>query len=627
MVCLRGDPALAGVLGDTFPDAEEKDMLSIGVESNFVNSRDMEAEGDVTSTEVTDSHQVSAILGYQPADNLNTYLKFGTANLKQKFNWNVDRSQILKFEYGPFVSGGANLIHEFDNGFGVGVNSQISWWHTELDSVAGDNNPSATAEGSVNNYELLTTFYGKYRKDIGYNAWIVPYAGISLAYFRSDEDDAIEITDDTYVYSYGDTKNDEIVTLVAGLGVELADNWRFFLEGRFFDETAVSCGVKYAFDEGWRRPYKRRIALKQPVRDEGEYFLAEDYAAFPGWELTAELQGGGAEYEEHASSVDVDSKWNDFFGRVNLSLGNYDLERFEGGIKGSLFGTLEDTEKWYLNGSLYQNNDMYFTGGSFLAEAGIAIGDKEKPGMLIFTPLVGYGYNRNHFVRSNFVTSGTVSELGEVSEDYDVHYIDFGGKLNFVFNEKMLVDLRASCGVVVDNEADNSLLGTVDGHGGYIPKFDGKLKLVTGPDSSLNIGGFCEHQHLEGGTSGNVEWPDNDLLLWGFTLGATYKWGAGGSREPSYYQPPRRRDELKVVRLETVPERAAPPRVVRYIDSQKPVRRRIYATRPYREVTYRSNNGLEAVQRLDRLQALYNKGLVSRRKYIEEKGLILSTAQ
>jgi len=386
------------------------------------------------------------------------------------------------------------------------------------------------------------------------------------------------------------------------------DNWKAFLEGRFLAEKAITCGLTY----DWGASYRPEKPVYEAERKKNEYPVAP---LWPGWEFGVDFQGGEARYEEHASSVGVDSKWQEYFNRVNLSLGNYDLKRLEGGFKGSFFASLEDTEKWNLDGGLYQENTMDLSGGSFLAEVGWALGDGTKPSSdaLIFTPLLGYGYNRIQFTRSNFRVLGTVIPIGEVSEDYDVHYIDIGGKLNFTFDKNILFDLRSSCGIVFYNQASNSAIGSIDGDGGYIPKIEVRLRYLATPDFTLSIGGFFEQQHLEGGMSSSAEWPDNNLSHYGATVGGSYKWG-GDSGKRAVYRP-----MLQTVSME--PKRINRPSTNIAQEQPVPLESIVIAQAPVKESR---GNGLAPAERLDRLESFYKKGLVSKEKYVEEKRIILT---
>jgi outer membrane protein W len=240
--------AMAGQVGTSIPIAEKQGIgLSVGAEGNFVLDRDLEKTGALTSGKIEESNQVSANVNFQPTKFFNGYLKLGTGNLEEKFNWDVSRSQTIKFDYGLLSAGGANLMYDFGNNFGAGWDNQITWWHAEVDSVSGDHSPTVTSKGSVNNYDYQSTLYVKYTINTGDDNLLTPYVGACYSYFKSKIDKEIKIQDDTYIYTYGDIENDDKIGVVVGLNGNLGKSILLNLEGRFISETAVTINASYKF--------------------------------------------------------------------------------------------------------------------------------------------------------------------------------------------------------------------------------------------------------------------------------------------------------------------------------------------------------------------------------------------
>jgi len=240
--------ALAGQIGTSIPIVEKQGIgLSVGGEGNFVLDRKLEKSGSMTGGKIEESNQISANVNFQPVKFFNGYLKLGTANLEEKINWDVGRSQKIKFDYGLLSAGGANLMYDFGNNFGVGWDNQLTWWHAKADSVSGDNSPSITSKGSVNNYDYQSTIYGKYTIDVGNSNLITPYLGACYSWFKSAIDKEIKIQDSTYIYTYGDTKNDDKAGIVTGVNYSCGKHLLLNLEGRFISETAVTVNASYRF--------------------------------------------------------------------------------------------------------------------------------------------------------------------------------------------------------------------------------------------------------------------------------------------------------------------------------------------------------------------------------------------
>lgn len=239
---------LAASIGSSIPDSKHDAVsLSIGVEDNFVFERSIKESGSMTGGNAQNTNQAYAIATLQPADFLTLYGKLGVANLEEKFDWDINRSQTIKFDYGLLAGGGVNLLYNLDNGLGIGWDNQMSWWHTEANSVTGSNGPSFISKGSVNNLEAQSTIYTKYDLSLNEDSVFTPYVGASYSLFRSCIDKEIEIKDDLYVYTYGDAENKDNLGVVAGLNYKLGRNLLFGLEGHFLAETALTGRLTYKF--------------------------------------------------------------------------------------------------------------------------------------------------------------------------------------------------------------------------------------------------------------------------------------------------------------------------------------------------------------------------------------------
>lgn len=221
--------------------------VAVSVEDNIIFDRDLSSSGDVTGGEVSDSNQTYAKLALGLGDNFNVYGKVGIANLEYKINWDVSRSQTLKFDYGLLWGVGSSCLHEFENNFGVGVDVQFNMWYTDGDSISGSNNPVFIDKGSLKNGELQSSLYltYSYEADAGYT--IVPYVGGYYAEFKADVDDSIKFRDDVYEYTAGDLEEDDNIGILIGTSLLVSENLSFNVEGRFISETALTVAAGWEF--------------------------------------------------------------------------------------------------------------------------------------------------------------------------------------------------------------------------------------------------------------------------------------------------------------------------------------------------------------------------------------------
>ncbi len=229
--------------------------------------------------------------------------------------------------------------------------------------------------------------------------------------------------------------------------------------------------------------------------------------------LEVSLHAGSVAYAEQVASDPIDSDWSAGYAGFASTM--------KAG-KGSLLGRLhltcwtsaEDKEEWDVGGLVFQQNDMDVSGVDLLAEIGQVISSK-KGGRLI--PSLGLGYRAQQFNRSSFVSIvSDVSDIGLVSEDYSIAYLN--GSLDILqqLDASNRVEARLDLGGVFFNQADNSYIpGDLEGDGGII--FAGRVRYVRELKNGLSVGaGFLlDFQWLQGSTvesdTSFVEWPDNTL--------------------------------------------------------------------------------------------------------------------
>lgn len=248
-----------------------------------------------------------------------------------------------------------------------------------------------------------------------------------------------------------------------------------------------------------------------------------------GWQFNIDNKLGAATYEEEES--DIEGEWSNFYYRLDASLDNLrNLEvpfKLKAGLGYFLVPT--DTETWYIKDIQFQTNDMDFWGLNPCLEAGYRFGTGLEQ-TLSLTPFVGYGYKHIKFKRTNFNILNLITSSEVVSETYSIHYLGLGCYLDYALNERWGIFSRLAYNYVINNKADNSVLGKIDGGGGYLTQADLGLEYRLNEQSSLALGGFVELQHLRGGETQTVIWPDNDLNSYGGLI--SYKLYLGVPSKP-----------------------------------------------------------------------------------------------
>ena len=247
------------------------------------------------------------------------------------------------------------------------------------------------------------------------------------------------------------------------------------------------------------------------------------------YEISFDNYMAGATYSESDNShgADLNSNWCSFVYKGNLSASKYDNKYLQGELFYGMSVSGQAKETWNINGTESQTNDMSFWG----IDTGVALGwafpiqipeDME----ITATPLIGYRYKFTRFTRQNFVLERRINISGIiVDEDYNVHSLDLGARVNFKINDKINVYAKPIFGIVLFNNEHNSMLGTIGGSGGFLFNFDAGLGYAVTKNLILSAAFRMELQRLCGGDSNsyNVFWPDNGLDSYGGMLTLTYK--------------------------------------------------------------------------------------------------------
>jgi len=247
--------------------------------------------------------------------------------------------------------------------------------------------------------------------------------------------------------------------------------------------------------------------------------LLPSLANASNWDVEFLNRIGGATYQEEYSTIDSD--WSAFYYEGIIAVNYFQEKGLVGRFDLGFPVTASAEEQWNVSGTKYQTNDLKFWAIESNIELGYAmpiIVDK-----MPFSLLGGYGFNFMRFTRTNFNVLNIITSTAIVDEDYWVHHLDIGGKLDYKISDKLKMDLKAMFGFVVYNSAHNSVLGDVDGDGGYVFRTESNIAYSLSKSWALILGGFFTLQHLEGGTSGNLVWPDNDLYTYGGNLSVKYK--------------------------------------------------------------------------------------------------------
>ena len=240
------------------------------------------------------------------------------------------------------------------------------------------------------------------------------------------------------------------------------------------------------------------------------------------WEISLDNTMGGAVYEGSGNSGGTNAKgnWSSFYYKGNLAASKYDNKQLQGEAFYGMFVSPTSNETLKLNGVDVATDDLNFWG----IDTGIDLGwalpiDIPEKAEITLTPLVGYRWKYIRFTRTNVVVL-RVSTADTFDENYNIHSIDVGGRVNFKVNDKINVFVKPIFGIVVYDSADNGGSSTVTGNGGFLFNCDVGLNYAI--TKNFLIGGAfrIELTHLDDSKAGPL-WPGLDT--YSGTVTATYK--------------------------------------------------------------------------------------------------------
>jgi hypothetical protein len=236
--------------------------------------------------------------------------------------------------------------------------------------------------------------------------------------------------------------------------------------------------------------------------------------------MGVEVEVGKVSYEEDVSIRPVDSEWEASY--IGLS-GHAQVQYPQGLVlRGRMgaWGSGEDTEKWSEEGTLVQRNDMDIWGLEVGGDIGVAIHPSAKVRVM---PFAGLGYRAQRFERSRFEfipPDPAQSEIGRVTEDFDILFIRVGAELEVQASDKLGFYLRGSVGEALTYEADNSAFDEeISGDGGRIVQAAAGITYRLNRQQRIGAGIRYDMQDMEGDVEliqfqdllAQLELPDNEL--------------------------------------------------------------------------------------------------------------------
>lgn len=238
-------------------ETQGQGKFAIGLDQEFVFDRDLKlldfgTTDERDKTEIDSAYRTMVKASYGVLDNLDIYVKLGTADFKRKSthrtrysatDWDDDTAK-LKGENALAYGIGMKGKYDFENNWIIGCDIQYLGHKNNLkgtDTWITRDDPNRTG---VDTLEGKATFQEWHiapyiAKKIGN---FVPYLGVRYSDLRQNYKEVEEDGDSKIKF-----KADDNVGVFVGTDYKIGKNVSLNLEGRFIDETAISLGTTYKF--------------------------------------------------------------------------------------------------------------------------------------------------------------------------------------------------------------------------------------------------------------------------------------------------------------------------------------------------------------------------------------------
>ena len=267
-------------------ETQGQGKISVGYDGEYIFDRDFKEKKGSSVNDISDEYTVdvewkTAVeidkmyrnmvrISYGVFDNLDIYLKLGTADLELKQTY-TESGSIPDAEWTGVLEKGTSKINaDAAFAYGIGAKGTVSLSESlflgcDIQYIRHKNDFTGKGTWTEYNYDEdtgdLTEEYqasADYKGDITFQEWqvapyvaaklgnFVPYLGvkysgvvtrIKYASVSGDDDDEDNAKD----------RADDHVGVFVGTDFKITENWKLNVEGRFVDETAVSMGLNYKF--------------------------------------------------------------------------------------------------------------------------------------------------------------------------------------------------------------------------------------------------------------------------------------------------------------------------------------------------------------------------------------------
>lgn len=243
--------------------------------------------------------------------------------------------------------------------------------------------------------------------------------------------------------------------------------------------------------------------------------------------LVLRAGAGTVAYRESGSIQSVKSDFDTAVFGAGAHFVYTDPVGFKLRLAGEAWASGEDRERWTGGGQVLQRNDLEVSGFEIDGDFGYGLG--WAPGREL-TLWLGLGWAGQSFERSRFrsyqITGAESTGAHCIGEDYLVGLFRLGADGSVALGRRLVLSGGVVFGLAFYSEADNEVLGSMDGDGGNTVDAGADLAYAVSAADALGVGIRYRLQQLDGDVAQALvatpegliqqvaEWPDNELERW-----------------------------------------------------------------------------------------------------------------
>ena len=232
-----------------------KAKVAVSVDFSDIYERQLGSSGSglrsVSSGQITDSNQFHGKILYALNQYLNLYAKAGLTNWSEELLFNDGGKTAIKFNSAPswgvgstggikFASGKWQVFYDLE--YLSAINADVSSIVEAVRTIT-----SRTGKADLNQFHVALGLGHEFHTDYEWAERIFPYIGVKYSLLTVEHGTITWSGGGTDFSITDDVDEDNNWGLVAGLRVGNYSNTTLRLEGRLFDELALTLAVDYRF--------------------------------------------------------------------------------------------------------------------------------------------------------------------------------------------------------------------------------------------------------------------------------------------------------------------------------------------------------------------------------------------